>query len=642
MSSSRLKIIAGRSQTGSSDGDPPRERLGELLTASGKISQRHLRDCLDSQRHMAVHLGELLCADPSVQPGDILHALRRQWSVGTLDLATEPPDPDLVARFGPSRCLEDSVLPWRRIGGATVIATVYPDRFLALRSELAQTFGPVLMALVLKQDLQRSVARMAPDRLNQRAETRLERSESCRAWTGRGFGTGMAIAWAGALGGLALAPVAALFGLTLLALLLLCAMTTLKFAAALRSRPLPRDTGAVPSPRIVPLLPAGAGKLPMVSLLVPVFRENAMTAQLVRRLSALDYPAVLLDICLIAEADDTATLDSLAQTVLPASMRIVVVPPGNVRTKPRALNYALDFCRGEIVGVYDAEDAPDPDQIRQVVRRFAQSGPEVACLQGRLAFYNTGQNILARCFAIEYATWFSVILPGLSRLGVPVPLGGTTLFFRRALLERLGAWDAHNVTEDADLGLRVARAGLRTELIDTTTREEANCRLWPWIRQRSRWIKGYAMTYATHMRRPRALLSDLGGRGLLGMQLLFLGSLAQALLAPLLWLWWLVPLGLGHPLAALLPVWAVILCSALLLIAEAVSLGISVLAMKRTGQMRLLPWALAMNPYHMLASLAALKALTEMLTRPFFWDKTEHGLARVGSGPAGTLDSAAA
>ena len=185
------------------------------------------------------------------------------------------------------------------------------------------------------------------------------------------------------------------------------------------------------------------------------------------------------------------------------------------------MNYALDFCRGTIIGVWDAEDAPEPDQIEKVAARFNEAAPNVVCLQGMLDYYNARQNWISRCFTIEYATWWRVVLPGMARLGFVIPLGGTTLFFRRKALEKLGRWDAHNVTEDADLGVRLARHGYVTELIPTVTYEEANCRPWRWVRQRSRWLKGFMITYIVHMRDPAQLLRDLGFKRFMGLQMIF-------------------------------------------------------------------------------------------------------------------------
>jgi glycosyltransferase XagB len=365
---------------------------------------------------------------------------------------------------------------------------------------------------------------------------------------------------------------------------------------------------------------------PIVSIIVALYREGDIVARLVRRLARLDYPEELLDVILAVEAEDHVTRDALAAAELPRWMRVVVVPEGAVKTKPRALNHALDYARGAIIGVYDAEDAPDPDQLRQVVARFQRSGPEVACLQGVLDYYNPRTNWLSRCFTIEYAGWFRLILPGIARLGLVVPLGGTTLFFRREVLEVLGGWDAHNVTEDADLGIRLARHGYRTELIATVTEEEANCRALPWVKQRSRWIKGYMMTWAVHMRAPGLLWRQLGPRAFLGFQVMFLGTIAQFLLAPLLLSFMVVPFGIAHPLFAVLPKSAAWTMAGIFILSEIANLMIGMIGTSRTRHGLSLWWVPTMKLYFPLASLAAYKALVELATKPFFWDKTTHGL----------------
>ncbi|GAB1364332.1 hypothetical protein MASR1M32_35680 [Rhodobacter sp.] len=372
--------------------------------------------------------------------------------------------------------------------------------------------------------------------------------------------------------------------------------------------------------------PLPAARLPQVSIIVALYRESDIAPRLIRRLSRLDYPHDLLDVVLAVEAEDRMTREALAATVLPPWMRVIAVPPGKVKTKPRALNLALDHCRGSIIGIYDAEDAPEPAQIRKVVDRFHARGPEVACLQGVLDYYNPHTNWLSRCFTIEYAGWFRLMLPGIARLGLAVPLGGTTLFFRRQVLEELGGWDAHNVTEDADLGIRLARRGYRTELVDTVTGEEANCRMIPWIKQRSRWIKGYMMTWAVHMRRPGLLWRQLGPRQFAGFQVMFLGSILQSLLAPLIWSFWVLPFGLGHPLAAALPraaLWSMI---GLFLLSEAVNVAMGIIALRRSGHRISALWVPTLQLYFPLAAFAAYKGLWEMITRPFYWDKTHHGI----------------
>jgi cellulose synthase/poly-beta-1,6-N-acetylglucosamine synthase-like glycosyltransferase len=303
----------------------------------------------------------------------------------------------------------------------------------------------------------------------------------------------------------------------------------------------------------------------------------------------------------------------------------VVAPAGAVRTKPRALNIALAQCRGTIVGVYDAEDAPDPDQLMRVAARFAVAPSDVACLQGVLDFYNARAKAMARAFALEYAGWFRLVLPGLQRLRLVLPLGGTTLFFRRPVLEALGAWDAHNVTEDADLGLRLARHGWRTEMLDSVTLEEANCSPLPWVKQRSRWIKGYLMTWAVHMRDPVALWRALGTRRFLAVQVQFALTVAQALLAPCLWAFWLVGSGGALPLLPPLPPAVASVFPGLLVMSFALDLSIALVAHRRAGLRFGRGWVLVLPLYHALATAAAYKALFDMALRPFHWDKTRHG-----------------
>jgi glycosyltransferase XagB len=263
--------------------------------------------------------------------------------------------------------------------------------------------------------------------------------------------------------------------------------------------------------------------------------------------------------------------------------------------------------------------------LHKIVNRFASRGPEVACLQGKLDYYNPTTNWLARCFTIEYAAWFRVFLPGIERLGLAIPLGGTTLFFRRRALEELGGWDAQNVTEDADLGIRLYRHGYRTELVETTTFEEANCRGLPWIKQRSRWIKGYMMTWMTHMRDPRRLWRELGPRRFVGMQVQFMATTTQTLLAPLLWSFWIVPFGLRHPVVEVMPHAGFVLLYVTMALCGLMVTAFDMVGLGRTKH-RMSPfWAITLLLYQPLATLAAYKALWELLTKPFYWDKTSHG-----------------
>ncbi len=263
--------------------------------------------------------------------------------------------------------------------------------------------------------------------------------------------------------------------------------------------------------------------LPSFTILVPAYREPEVLPHLVGNLAALDYPRELLEIKLLLEEDDEETRAAAATMNLEAPFEVVVVPPVGPRTKPKALNYALLESTGDIVCIYDAEDRPDPLQLKKVAATFQQLGPEYACVQAELAYFNADENLITRWFAVEYRAWFTQFLPQLSKVDAPIPLGGTSNHFRRDLLVQLGAWDPYNVTEDADLGIRMHRQGYRVAVLDSVTYEEANTDFVNWIKQRSRWYKGYAQTYLVHMRHPITLLRDVGVAGFIRFNL-FVGG----------------------------------------------------------------------------------------------------------------------
>lgn len=590
--------------------------LAADLVRHGHLPAEDARAAEETARRLGTSLAEVLVERFHLPQAGVARAFARLHGTRVIDPQAEPSDAALLAAVGPDWALRHEVLPWRRLGAVTLVLTTDPERFHSARTRLSSALGPVRMALTTRDHLTRAVAETAGSHLLASAETRVAQEVSIRSWkTTRARGVTVAALFF-LLAVCLLSPAAVAIFFCALAILILAAQTGLKLAALRSQRP------RGPSRVAAQVLPA---RLPVVSILIPLHRETAVADHLLRRLAALDYPRELLDVCLVMEESDQTTRTVIGQTALSTWMRVIVVPDSTLKTKPRALNFALPFTRGSIIGVYDAEDAPAPDQLHKVARHFAGCPADVACLQGRLDYYNAGQNWLTRCFALEYAGWFRILLPGLDRLGLVVPLGGTTLFIRKPVLEAIGGWDAHNVTEDADLGVRLCRHGYRTELIDTTTREEATDRIWPWVRQRSRWLKGYAMTYLVHMRAPRQLWRDLGARRFWGVQLLFGGTLLQFLLAPFLWSFWVLPLGLPHPIAGLAPSWLIWCVAAMFLTSEAVNIGVGVAGAKRAGKRWLIPWLLTTQAYYPLATLAAWKGMWELLWRPFYWDKTTHG-----------------
>jgi len=592
------------------------QRLGVALLRDGLLSAQDLVLALSIQRQHGGRLSDILLSRGLIGQDDLYRAMARHWSLKLVDPASTPPDSRLIDLLGASDCLREGLLPIRSNGQVTLVATAHPEDFARLHPWLCARLGPVVAALMPAAAIEAQVMALRGPQLIRQAEHRVSDAESCRNW---GSGA-MALRATGLLTlllfGLWLTPAG--LGIAFLVwasgtLLLTTALRAAALIAALRHRP-PEPATEMPQ------------RLPVVSVMVALHQEDDIAPRLIRRLNLLNYPRDLLDILLVVEEADDRTRAALARSDLPPWMRVIVVPDGPLKTKPRALNFALDLCRGSIIGVYDAEDAPEPDQIRKVVRRFHQRGPEVVCLQGVLDFYNARTNWLSRCFTMEYAAWFRIILPGLARMGLAIPLGGTTLFFRRAALEELGGWDAHNVTEDADLGIRLARHGYRTELLDTVTEEEANCRALPWVRQRSRWLKGYMMTWAVHMRNPRLLWRQLGAWRFAGFQILFLCTLSQFLLAPVLWSFWIIPFGFTHPLSHSLPGQAMIWLMAVYVLTEVVNIVLNLQGLRRTRHGLSPFWVPTLHFYFPLGALASYKALWELVRRPFYWDKTRHGI----------------
>ncbi len=375
-------------------------------------------------------------------------------------------------------------------------------------------------------------------------------------------------------------------------------------------------------------VPLADEALPKYTVLIPLYREGPLLPRLIAALAATDYPKEKLEVFLLLEADDVETRVAAGAIELPPYMYTLVVPGGHPKGKPRALDYGLLYARGDLLVIYDAEDVPDPSQLRAAATAFAQEGENVACVQCSLAFYNGRQNMLTRLFAVEYATWFEFVLPALSATSVPIPLGGTSNHFRLDVLRRLGGWDAYNVTEDADLGMRLARAGYRTVTVDSTTLEEANSRVWNWVRQRTRWNKGHAVTYLVHMRRPVQLWRELGTAGFLSWQLLVGGGLLTQLLNPVFWtllvVWYATQWEAMRPLFStpLLYVGNVLLFGSTF-----AYITFGAFACLRNRHYYAAPAALLLPVYWLMQSFAAYRALVQLVTSPHYWEKTDHNLA---------------
>jgi cellulose synthase/poly-beta-1,6-N-acetylglucosamine synthase-like glycosyltransferase len=383
-------------------------------------------------------------------------------------------------------------------------------------------------------------------------------------------------------------------------------------------------------------------QLPVYTVIAALYREAKLVAPLMQAIDAFDYPREKLQVILALEPNDLATRAAIARLGPMPHVQVLIAPATGPQTKPKALNCALPFARGSFTAVFDAEDRPDPGQLRAAIDAFRSCHADVACAQASLCIHNNGDSWLSRMFAAEYAGQFDVFLPGLAAMRMPLPLGGSSNHFRTAILREVGGWDSYNVTEDADLGLRLARFGYRSVTFDSTTKEEAPIRFKAWLGQRSRWMKGWMQTWAVHMREPSRLWREAGPRGFLTLNIIVGGNVLTALAYPILvgeiaiylitegasggWFFTgtLAPLHFATVAAGFLS-----------------TIMVGLMGLSRRGNLRA-GWVLALTPFYWAClSIAAWRALWQLWRDPYRWEKTEHGLtpshASIAETPAQTM-----
>jgi len=413
--------------------------------------------------------------------------------------------------------------------------------------------------------------------------------------------------------------------------IVLIALCTIAYVLTMVDRVLIFRQGLAARAIVIPESEARAipdAELPPYTILVPAYNEPEVLGDLIGAMARLDYPADKLQILLLLEADDDVTIAAARACITTDTITTVLVPAAEPRTKPKACNYGLQFATGDIITIYDAEDLPEPLQLRRVAAAFAMLPDNVACVQCKLAYHNGRQNLLTGWFTAEYGLWFGYLLPGMMRSDAPIPLGGTSNHLRRDVLDKIGAWDPFNVTEDADLGLRICARGYRTAVLDSTTLEEANSDPINWIRQRSRWYKGYLQTWLVHIRRPRQLMATIGLRPFIRFNLVMAGTPIIAVLNMLFWfitlLWFL-----GQPalVGAVFPWYVYFPALVALILGNGATLYMNFVALREDDRGDLLLAAATVPIFFVMMSVAAAKGLYQLIRNPSYWEKTFHGLA---------------
>jgi glycosyltransferase involved in cell wall biosynthesis/cellulose synthase/poly-beta-1,6-N-acetylglucosamine synthase-like glycosyltransferase/O-antigen/teichoic acid export membrane protein len=371
--------------------------------------------------------------------------------------------------------------------------------------------------------------------------------------------------------------------------------------------------------------------LPVYTILAPLYKEFEVLPDFVENIQKLDYPHEKLDVMLLLEENDTDTIALAEKLKLPSYIRTIIVPHSYPKTKPKACNYGLWHAKGEYVVIYDAEDRMDPLQLKKAYLAFRNSAENVVCVQAKLNYFNSNQNLLTRFFTAEYSLWFDVILPGFQSINTVIPLGGTSNHFKVDILKKLHGWDAFNVTEDADLGARLFKKGYKTTIIDSVTWEEANSNVKNWIRQRSRWIKGYLQTYLVHMRRPLQFLRHKGIHWfifqlIIGMRITFI------VINPILWATTIAYFAfnkyVGETIESLYPAPVFYMAVFSLVFGNFVYLYNYMIGLAKRGKWNLIKFVYLVPLYWLLMAAAAWMAIYQLFVKPHHWEKTNHGLVK--------------
>lgn len=574
--------------------------------------------------------------------------LYRHWAtvldLDFVDLIREPPVDELVEELDTSTMLDELWTPWRFGTGAhsetLLVAVCNPDTEVPIESLSPLNVRAVKYVLTTDWDILKAVSSAAGHKMaHQAAESLAENQPKLSA------SRGMSGLQKTVLAAIAVSMVSLMLWNRFVGLDILLTVLNVYFDLSIITKLLfslmgAREVRLQEENRLQKLIDGGGTihrrvddeHLPRYTILIPCYREANIIPQVLKNMEKLDYPRSKLQVLLLLEEDDVESLEAAKATRTSDFMRIVVVPDGTPRTKARACNVGLSLATGEFLVIYDAEDRPEPAQLRDVIDRFDELGPDYVCLQARLNYFNAKQNFLTRMFTLEYSLWFDYLLLGVEKLDLPMPLGGTSNHFRTDALRSLGGWDPYNVTEDADLGIRSMALGYRVGAIESTTWEEACPEVRAWIRQRTRWIKGYMITATVHSRSLRSLRKTTGWRGIASMILFIGGTPATFLINPIVLAWGAYGV-FGFPLPnfrLLGPVTALNTFS--LIFGNAIMIILSLMSVRRRKQWSLAGYAFFNPVFWLLHSVAAWRALWQLLRTPSEWEKTPHGLSDVDAG----------
>jgi cellulose synthase/poly-beta-1,6-N-acetylglucosamine synthase-like glycosyltransferase len=463
----------------------PVMKLGEILVAQGLVTEAHISIALSVQKYFPIHIGEILKYCGWISENDFLKAYSIQKNIGFFHFSQynlEPSDDSELQNI-----LQNRYMISRDQNGN--IFFLLEELILPLIMRLRMTEPQTGILLISKRNFSQLIQIHFSDSLLDNAINLVSdlspeaSAKSIKRYKLFGYFIFIVIV---------LSQVKLIFFFhSLVNILFSIVQTNFKFLLMIGSFLAYKKQKQIYVSDI---------NLPIYTIMIPLYKEASKAPEVIKNISAIDYPKHKLDIKIIIEEDDFETRRAFSLLEMPYYFELVIVPPSQPRTKPKAMNYAMPLVRGKYLAVYDAEDAPEIDQLRKAVSAFEALPEEYVCLQSRLQFINYNENLLTRFFAIEYNVWFRHLLKGLDYFKVPIPLGGTSNHFKVNILRELMAWDPYNVTEDADLGIRIGICGYKSKMLDSATNEECLTDLKAWIFQRSRWIKGFIISYMIYIK----------------------------------------------------------------------------------------------------------------------------------------------
>ena len=600
------------------------KRIGEILLEKGVIKKHHLKRALEIQAVDKSHLGKILVSESYLRNLELHEAIAERFGLLFVDLIQTPPDYRLLESRLRHEYFQQQAIPFSMLGNViTIAATAISE---SLESWATATYPGKQIKFIVTSPYDISHVIQLHFSGHNNDEARMKLSRQLPIYSARNLFRGIYSNITAAL--LPIIFIAAVSFqesfIPLIAVMNLLFFSAVIFKNIIFIEGWKKDE----TPR------AEIREFPVYTILLPLYKETKTLPKLIQAMQDLDYPKSKLDIKFVVEADDIITINAIKRARPPQYMEIIAVPFSLPRTKPKACNYALNFARGEFVTIYDAEDIPGPDQLKAVLAKFSDDNINAACVQARLNYYNYRDNMLTRWFALEYAVWFDSVIKGLERFKMPVFLGGTSNHIRTSVLREVGGWDAFNVTEDADLGMRLAQEGYVTATVDSLTMEEAPNTIRNWVKQRTRWIKGFMQTYFVHMRDVGKLYRNIGLRGFVSLQFLIGIPILIYISTPILLIKAIIAAE-----AAYFPQWIETACWFNLIYGLGSHIVMSLLAAakaeKTNGEKfftsRMIFSSLTFYLYGILHVIAAFRALYQLIFAPHYWDKTEHGLAKTNS-----------